>query len=197
MSDGGLARADTSGSTSGFGPSWDSPIQGCMGAEPTIHCGRGTCYGTSGDDVIQGTSGADLITNERRIQTKVLAQDGQVVVLGGLIKDDVQDGTQKVPILGDIPFIGRLFRTDSVSVTKNNLLVFLRSTIIRDSEALSGATAEKYRYIQAQQVERRERGLMFLDDDNLPVLPEWEEQIKLLEDIAEEELGPLEVEATE
>jgi len=140
---------------------------------------------------------SDLITNERRIQTKVLAQDGQVVVLGGLIKDDVQDGTQKVPILGDIPFIGRLFRTDSVSVTKNNLLVFLRSTIIRDSEALSGATAEKYRYIQAQQVERRERGLMFLDDDNLPVLPEWEEQIKLLEDIAEEELGPLEVETTE
>ncbi len=140
---------------------------------------------------------SDIITNERRIQTKVLAQDGQVVVLGGLIKDDVQDAVQKVPILGDIPFIGRLFRSDSVSVTKNNLLVFLRSTIIRDSAALSGATAEKYRYIQAQQLERRERGLMFLDDGNLPVLPEWEEQIKLLEDIAEEELGPLEVEATE
>lgn len=138
---------------------------------------------------------SDIITNERRIQTKVLAQDGQVVVLGGLIKDDVQDAVQKVPILGDIPFIGRLFRSDSVSVTKNNLLVFLRSTIIRDSEALSGATAEKYRFIQAQQLERRERGLMFLDDGNLPVLPEWEEQIKLLEDIAEEELGPLEVES--
>lgn len=128
---------------------------------------------------------SDLITNERKIQTKVLAQDGQVIVLGGLIKDDVQDAQQKVPYLGDIPFLGRLFRSDAVQVTKSNLLIFLRTTIIRDREQLAGATAEKYRYIRDQQALRRERGLMFLDDDNLPMLPEWEEQKKQLDDIQE------------
>ena len=128
---------------------------------------------------------SDLITNERKIQTKVLAEDGRVVVLGGLIKDDVQDASQKVPILGDIPFLGRLFRTDAVKVTKNNLLIFIRATIIRDEQQLAGATADKYRYIREQQVLRQERGLMFLDDENLPILPEWEAQIKQLNTISE------------
>jgi general secretion pathway protein D len=130
---------------------------------------------------------SDLITNERKIQTKILAQDGRVVVLGGLIKEDVQDASQKVPILGDIPFLGRLFRTDAVKVTKNNLLIFIRATIIRDDEQLAGATADKYRYIRDQQVLLRERGLMFLDDDNLPLLPEWEAQIQQLDTIKEAE----------
>ncbi|MDH4041562.1 MAG: type II secretion system secretin GspD [Gammaproteobacteria bacterium] len=126
---------------------------------------------------------SDLITNERKIQTKVLAQDNRVVVLGGLIKDDVQDATQKVPFLGDIPFLGRLFRTDGVQVTKTNLLIFIRPTIIRDNEGLAGATADKYRYIRDKQLQRREQGLEFLGSDNLPLLPEWEEQLKKLEEI--------------
>jgi general secretion pathway protein D len=126
---------------------------------------------------------SDLITNERKIQTKVLAQDNRVVVLGGLIKDDVQDGSQKVPFLGDIPFLGRLFRTDAVKVTKTNLLIFIRPTIIRDNTDLAGATADKYRYIRAQQLLRQEQGLMFLGNDQVPVLPEWEEQIQLLDEI--------------
>jgi len=126
---------------------------------------------------------SDLITNERKIQTKVLAQDNRVVVLGGLIKDDVQDGQQKVPLLGDIPFLGRLFRTDAVQTTKTNLLIFIRPTIIRDNEALAGASAEKYRYIREQQLLRREQGLQFFGDDKLPVLPDWQEQIDQLEQI--------------
>jgi general secretion pathway protein D len=130
---------------------------------------------------------SDLITNERKIQTKVLVADGRTVVLGGLIKDDVQDGSQKVPILGDIPFLGRLFRTDVVKVTKTNLLIFIRPTIIRDDEQLEGASAEKYRYIRAQQLLRKERGLMFLDDENIPVIPEWESQIQQLEEIRDED----------
>ncbi|MFO7549841.1 MAG: type II secretion system secretin GspD [Haliea sp.] len=129
---------------------------------------------------------SDLITNERILQTKVLAANGRMVVLGGLIKDDVQDGSQKVPLLGDIPLLGRLFRSDAVSVVKTNLLIFIRPTIIRDDRQLAGATAEKYRFIRDQQLLRRERGLMFLDDDNVPVLPEWEEQIRQLEDIRDE-----------
>lgn len=130
---------------------------------------------------------SDLITNERKIRTKVLVGDGRTVVLGGLIKDDVQDGVQKVPFLGSIPFLGRLFRTDAVRVTKTNLLIFIRPTIIRDDEELEGASAEKYQYIRAQQLLRREQGLMFLDDENMPVLPEWDQQIQRLEEIRDGE----------
>ncbi len=123
---------------------------------------------------------ADIVTNERKVETKVLARDGDIVVLGGLVKDDVQDSQQGVPLLKDIPLIGRLFRNDVVSVTKENLLIFIRPTILRDDESLRGATAEKYRYIREEQAERRARGLMFLDDGTLPVLPNWEEQVQQL-----------------
>ena len=132
---------------------------------------------------------SDVITNERKIETKVLANDSDIVVLGGLVKDDVQDSTQGVPILSSIPLLGRLFRNDVVTVTKSNLLVFIRPTIIRDDEDLKGATAEKYRFIREQQIERRERGLMFLDDGNLPVLPSWEEQIQQLPEVPADDRG--------
>lgn len=140
----------------------------------------------TGANVLASTAAADLITNERKIQTKVLAQDGRVVVLGGLIKDDVQNSEQRVPLLGDIPLLGRLFRNDSVTVTKTNLLIFIRPTIIRDDAQLAGATALKYRYIRDQQQQRRERGLMFFEDDSVPVLPDWASQIEQLEKIREE-----------
>jgi general secretion pathway protein D len=132
---------------------------------------------------------SDVITNERKIETKVLANDSDIVVLGGLVKDEVQDSTQGIPILSDIPLLGRLFRNDVVTVTKSNLLVFIRPTIIRDDEDLIGATAEKYRFIREQQIERRERGLMFLDDGNLPVLPSWEEQIQQLPEVPADDRG--------
>ncbi|MCR9105907.1 MAG: type II secretion system secretin GspD [Gammaproteobacteria bacterium] len=130
---------------------------------------------------------SDVVTNERKIQTKVLAQDGRVVVLGGLIQDDVTETEQRVPVLGDIPFLGRLFRNDSVSVTKRNLLIFIRSSVIRDDEQLAGATADKYRYIRERQARLKEQGLMFLDDENLPLLPEWEAQIQQLQSMDSEE----------
>ncbi len=126
---------------------------------------------------------ADIITNERKIQTKVMAGDQRTVVLGGLIKDDVQDGQQKVPLLGDIPWLGRLFRSDSVSVTRSNLLIFIKPTIIRDDEALDGATAQKYKYIQAQQRMRLDSGIQFLDESDIPILSEWGEQIRQLEEM--------------
>jgi general secretion pathway protein D len=136
----------------------------------------------------QVLSASDVITNERKIETKVLAKDGDIVVLGGLVKDDIQDSQQGVPVLSDIPFFGRLFRSDVVSVTKSNLLVFIRSTIIRDDADLAGATAEKYRYIRDQQRLRRDQGLMFLDDDTMPLLPTWEERINTLREVSTESL---------
>ncbi|MFV8818216.1 type II secretion system secretin GspD [Haliea sp. E17] len=138
----------------------------------------------------QLANASDLITSERKIQTKVLASDGRVVVLGGLIEDNVQDSTQKVPLLGDIPLLGRLFRNDSVSVDKTNLLIFIRPTIVRDDEQLAGATAEKYRYIRDQQLLRRQRGLQFLDDGNLPLLPEWRDDMRQLDLMRGGEMTP-------
>jgi general secretion pathway protein D len=132
---------------------------------------------------------SDVITNERVIQTMVLANDSDIVVLGGLVQDKVTDSSQGVPVLSSIPLLGRLFRNDAVEVTKSNLLVFIRPTIIRDDEDLAGATAEKYRYIREQQMEQRERGVMFLDDGNLPVLPTWEEQIQQLPEVPESPTG--------
>ena len=132
---------------------------------------------------------SDLITNERKIETMVLANDGNIVVLGGLVSDEIKDNSEGVPLLSSIPLLGRLFRTDSVEVTKQNLLVFIRPTIIRDDEDLAGATAEKYRFIRDQQMERRERGLMFVDDGNLPVLPTWEEQIQQLPEVPVDDAG--------
>ena len=137
----------------------------------------------SGLSVTQTAS--DIITNERKIETKVLAVDGQIVVLGGLIKDDVQDAQQKVPLLGDIPYLGRLFRSDAEKVTKQNLMIFIRTTIIRDNEALAGASAEKYRYIRDQQAQRKDRGLTYLDDANLPMMDEWEDELRELDSLKE------------
>ena len=136
----------------------------------------------------QVLSASDVITNERKIETKVLAKDGDIIVLGGLVKDDVQDSQQGVPLLSDIPVLGRLFRSDVVSVTKSNLLVFIRSTIIRDDADLAGATAEKYRYIRDQQRERRDKGLRFLDDNVMPVLPSWEDRVRSLPEVDQESI---------
>lgn len=130
---------------------------------------------------------SDLITNERKIQTKVLAGDGKTVVLGGLIKDNVQDGTQRVPVLGSIPLLGRLFRNDAVEVTKTNLLIFIRPTIIRDDRALDNATASKYKFIREQQLQRRAKGSNLLNSDRMPVLPEWQRDIQALDAMQEQQ----------
>lgn len=128
---------------------------------------------------------SDLITNERKIETKVLAADGRTVVLGGLIKDDVQDSEQKIPLLGDIPWLGRLFRSNSVNITRSNLLIFIKPSIIRDDEALDAASAEKYRYIRAQQQRGLDKEVDFLAPEDVPLLPEWDQQILKLEEMKE------------
>ena len=83
--------------------------------------------------------------------------------------------------------MGRLFRNDVVSVTKSNLLVFIRSTIIRDDDDLAGATAEKYRYIRDQQRQRRDQGLMFLDDNLIPYCRR-EDRVRSLPEVPEEQI---------
>lgn len=115
---------------------------------------------------------SDIITNKKDIKTQVLASDGEVIVLGGLIEDKVTETETKVPILGSIPLLGNLFKSQGAAHQKQNLMVFLKATIIRDDETLYGATAEKYKLIRDEQIGRREKGLFLMKDSVLPVLPE-------------------------
>lgn len=118
---------------------------------------------------------SDIITNERKISTKVIAQDGETIILGGLINDDVQQQEQKVPVLGSVPLIGNLFRNNNVTVTKSNLMVFLRASIIRDEKAMAGAAGEKYRYIRDQQKQAKSNANYLISKDVLPLIPVWDE----------------------
>ena len=94
---------------------------------------------------------ADLITNKRSIENTVLVDDGQIVVIGGLISDDTKNGDSKVPLLGDIPFIGNFFKYQNRSRDKTNLMVFLRPTVLRDGKAANQLTGERYDYIRNEQ----------------------------------------------
>lgn len=87
----------------------------------------------------------DLVTNKRSIKSTVLADDGQVIVLGGLIQDDITSSESKVPLLGDIPGVGRLFRSTREARQKRNLMVFLRPTVARDGVGLANLSLGKYR----------------------------------------------------
>lgn len=87
---------------------------------------------------------ADLITNKRSIKTMILSDNGETIVLGGLIRDDVREVVSKVPLLGDIPLLGWLFRSKSVNQVKSNLMVFLRPTIVSDSGVARTLTEEKF-----------------------------------------------------
>lgn len=93
---------------------------------------------------VQGVNSADLITSKRSIKTTVLADDGQTIVLGGLIKDDNTKTVSKVPLLGDIPVLGYLFRATSDKKTKQNLLVFLQPTLLRDSASAVALSGRQY-----------------------------------------------------
>ncbi len=123
------------------------------------------------------------ITNQRKLETQVLAANGETVVLGGLIEEEVQTSVQKVPFLGDVPLVGRLFRNQVDSLSKTNLLVFIRATVIEDDQVLKGATAEKYKTLRDQQARRRQTGGMLFSSDEIPILPEWEEKLEEAEQI--------------
>lgn len=91
---------------------------------------------------------SDVITNKREIKTKVMVEDNGLIILGGLISDEVTSSHQKVPFLGDIPGLGRLFRSDASRGVKQNLMVFIRPRILRDGASLTSLSSEKYRNLQ-------------------------------------------------
>jgi general secretion pathway protein D len=91
---------------------------------------------------------ADIITNKRSLESTVLVDDGQIVVLGGLIQDDRESSTDKVPILGNIPFLGALFKYESRTHKRTNLMVFLRPVVLKDDKAAASITRDRYDYIR-------------------------------------------------
>ena len=96
-------------------------------------------------------SGLDLITNKREIETTVLVDNNQIIVLGGLIDEDTQEVVSKVPFLGSIPLLGRIFQSSSTSTSTKNLMVFLKPTILTNSDIANEISLEKYNYFKAEQ----------------------------------------------
>ena len=113
-----------------------------------------------------------FVTNQRKIETKILASTGEIVVLGGMIEDQLDNGELRVPVLGRIPLLGRLFRSENRTKRRTNLMIFLKVSVVRDVESMSGVTAEKYQYIRDQQLKQRDRGFLRRKDRGVPVLPE-------------------------
>ena len=101
---------------------------------------------------------SEIATNKREIKTVVMVEDTEIIVLGGLISDDVQESERKVPLLGDIPLLGRLFKSTTTSRSKKNLVVFLKPTIVRDVADMQLITNKKYNLLKAEQLLKTERG---------------------------------------
>ncbi|KAB0687971.1 secretin N-terminal domain-containing protein [Pseudomonas aeruginosa] len=107
---------------------------------------------------VQQVSNTDIITNKRSIKSTILAENGQVIVLGGLIQDDVVQAESKVPLLGDIPWLGKLFRSTKDTHTKRNLMVFLRPTVVLDGAGLAAISGKKYSDIRVLDGRRSPEG---------------------------------------
>ena len=123
---------------------------------------------------LEGAS--DITTFKRSIKATVQVDDGQIVVLGGLIRDDVIDSVEWVPILGKIPLLGMLFRRKSKSAVKTNLMVFLRPKIIRNRDDIAGYTKEKYGYIRKLEENSQKETRQMIEDGTPPKLPEFENE---------------------
>ncbi len=126
--------------------------------------------------IAQSAEGAvDLITNTRTIDTTVIVNDGEILVLGGLLEDTLRESDQRVPVLGKIPLLGNLFRSRKTDKVKTNLLVFIRPKILRDAEAAALETNAKYNYIREIQIGNQGTDIQLMRGTQRPVLPPIED----------------------
>ena len=117
------------------------------------------------------TNAAGIITNKRSVESMVLADDGQIIVIGGLVQDSTSATADKVPLLGDLPVLGALFRYETRKQTKTNLMVFLRPVILRDAASYRGVTSERYREMLEEQERSTLPPRVVLPDIEMPRLP--------------------------
>ena len=116
-----------------------------------------------------------LITNKRSIETQILVDDGQTIILGGLLDDKVQDGASRVPYLSSIPLIGNLFKSTNSKKTKTNLMVFIKPTVMRNAIQTSYETSSKYNFVRNMQLEINDGKVPLQPNQKQPVLPEWQD----------------------
>jgi general secretion pathway protein D len=128
-------------------------------------------------DSVAGAS--DLVTNKRSIKTNVMVDDGQVIVLGGLIQENLRESIQKVPLLGDIPLLGALFRSKTGDVDRTNLMVFIHPVILRDAAVTNLYTNSKYNYIRTLQQGQNADGINLMPGKKHPMLPGMEEFVAI------------------
>ncbi len=133
---------------------------------------RMTIFQESSDvkDQAKGTDNAGPTTSKRSIESTVVVDDGQIIVLGGLIQDRFTNNMSKVPLLGDIPFVGHLFRSESRSKARTNLMVFIRPTVMRDSDTAGKLSQDRYDAIRAQQQDTQPPKHLLIPVDEIPVL---------------------------
>lgn len=126
--------------------------------------------------IAQSAAGAvDLITNQRTIETTVIVDDGEILVLGGLLEDVLRESDQRVPILGRIPLLGNLFRSRKTDMIKTNLLIFIRATILRDSSQTALETNSKYNLMRQIQQAQQNQNVQLMPGAKRPILPPLEE----------------------
>jgi len=128
---------------------------------------------------VSGATSVDISINKREIKTTVIVDDGGTIVLGGLIDEDVQESVSKVPLLGDIPILGHLFKSTSTSKRKRNLMVFLKPTIVRDGATMNSISHRKYNYIRALQLKRQQDGVSLMPSAEGPSMPNWDDELSL------------------
>jgi general secretion pathway protein D len=117
------------------------------------------------------TTTTGIVLSKRALESTVIVDDKQIVVLGGLIQDSQENGADKLPVAGDIPFFGQLFRYDTRRRVKTNLLVFIKPTVVRNDSQGRALTSERYDYIMNQQENNLGKPLWFWNDPSIPVLP--------------------------
>ncbi len=113
---------------------------------------------------------ADIVTNKREISTRALIDNNQILVLGGLIRDEVIESESKIPLLGSIPLLGRAFRSTSNKVIKKNLMVFIHPQILRDTKSSYEVTKDRYQYMQQSQDRFHQRSDRFFIPGDVPRL---------------------------
>jgi len=114
---------------------------------------------------------AGPVTNKRSLESSVLADEGQIIVLGGLIQDSVTNGEDKVPLLGDIPLLGNLFRHETRRRTKTNLMIFIRPYVLRTDTAYQGITQDRYEYLRGEQKRIELPSSLAMPNMPAPLLP--------------------------
>ena len=112
----------------------------------------------------------DVVTSKRSIKTSVVVEDGHILVLGGLVDDTLRESQVKIPLLGDVPILGGLFNYREATKEKRNLMIFIRTKILRDADSSQQLSEQKYAAMRGQQLQKYQAGSKLLTNEDIPVL---------------------------